>query len=487
MNSIRSRLLTWLLPALIGFILLISFFFYMKWEEEISSSFKSHLQSIIVSISRTINPEEIAWLDAHKNDPDFTASPIYQSLFHKLADINNELPIVDLYIVKIEPVKRGETVLPNEPAGNLNPIYTGENTPFAFRQVVLIDTDPNASHRYDFSETNEASVYTTKKALITPIYYSLSSQERFMTGYAPILNNQGQVLALIGADVNLYLYDKNLGRALAVIVLSSLFTILLAGFAVVFVANKITKPVHELKNAALVLASGEYDEKITVKGPTEIVELSNTLNTMRECLIEHISRLTEYNISQGKVYGEYECGELLQYYLFHKVIEDFSHPRLHIKEIQLPSSASYYGLKLSFNPKMTFEEADEEGFMGIFKMLTQNSTTKKMEIAFDFEKQTLTASTPFTTPLLWSQQLQRLVSQEEMSWQKGDFLFVYNSGLARQFPHPQQLHDWFTKVLKHFARDGFELTTRMLLSELNFVAKKHFHHEDIHILALQFI
>jgi hypothetical protein len=55
---------------------------------------------------------------------------------------------------------------------------------------------------------------------------------------------------------------------------------------------------------------------------------------------------------------------------------------------------------------------------------------------------------------------------------------------VRQYPHTPHIKEWLAKVLKHFTKEGFDLTLAMLQSELNFLAKKNINHEDIHILLI---
>ena len=102
--------------------------------------------------------------------------------------------------------------------------------------------------------------------------------------------------------------------------------ILLLVVGIVFIiADHISKPVRQLNRAALEIAAGDYEANIRVEGPKEIMELAHTLNTMSQCLVEHMSRLKESSLIRERMYGEYECSLLLQYYMLQHVIEDFSH------------------------------------------------------------------------------------------------------------------------------------------------------------------
>ncbi len=484
MTKIRTRLLAWLLPPLIAFIALISTFFYLNWYKEIQESFKDDLEAIVISVSKLVDPDAIKWIKENR-DAETINNPIYKDLSQKLNDIRNSLPIASLYIVSIEEVKPGEAVFPDLPESEFNPVNQGDNPKFAYRQVYLIDSAGKNNFPVDFAESNEASVYNSRKPLITPIYQGLSTSENFMSGYAPILDQSGEVIALVGADLNLNLFERNLKRALLLIVLSGLLTIFLVIAASSFIAYKITQPVQKLKDAAMVLASGEYNDKIDIKGPKEIVELASTLNTMRECLIDNMSRLTNYQAAQNKLYGEYECAEMLQNEMLAKEAEKVDGP-FKMKVLKLESSDPV-GLKLNITPSnglmLHIEEAKKPGFAGIYEMLNQPGIGPHLNLAISNEGKIKFESKGAPDPLLWSTRLNRFIPLTE-PMQSGDFLLLINTGMNRQMPHAIALKDWFQKVLKHFSKEGLDLTQAMLESELNFLAKKQLNHEDIKIIIV---
>lgn len=251
----------------------------------------------------------------------------------------------------------------------------------------------------------------------------------------------------------------------------------LAG-SVWFISYNITAPIKKLKNAALQIASGDYEETIFPEGPQEIKELAGTLNTMRECLLENISRLTDSSPAREKLYGEYECAELLQYEMFDKALEALPEEEWIVKKARL-TSAPQLGLSVDWNNGvLSIEESEHEGFHGIYELLTKGSSKKGWmnlktgELKFD----------KLEPPLLWSEKDRQLTPFKAPK--PGDIVILYNSGLLKQMHHPQILKDWFTKILKHFAKDGLDLTGAMIQSELNFFQKKYLHHEDVLVVLI---
>jgi HAMP domain-containing protein len=505
--TIRSRLLYLLIPPLCAFLILIACFFYFNWSEEIIESFRSRLQSIVIATSQVIPSEEIEWIAKHIHDPELAIDPTYQSYRQQLVSLKQKLPIVNLYVVQIEPVGEGEYVLSNEVQNPTNVVYQGTDPQNAFRQVILLDAAEsnrspiNQPGEYDFSETDERQVYITKKSFVTPIYETRKTKERFISAYAPILNAQGEVNALLGADVGMKEIDKKLYHAWLAIFLGAGTTLLLLTSTVSYIAYRISKPVQQLNQAALEIAAGDYEANIHVKGPKEIEELANTLNTMSECLVEHMSRLRESSFVRERMYGEYECALLLQYYMLQKVGESFKHPALDLKLISMPFSATQKGLLLTIDDVSTDRlainllEAKESGFIGLYEL-----NQKAYQPLAQLDKEGFIhcewqhAYTQFTShvhrlmpPLVWSMTHQQFIenSQQPIDLHERDMIFLCNSGVIEQLGGAKEVEEWLGRVLRHFSEDGLDVIHLMLTNELNFLAKKQQVKSPLQIVSFQ--
>jgi HAMP domain-containing protein len=494
-----------LLPALLGFVSLIALFFYLNWSQEILDNFRSRLQSIVSVTAQVIPPQEVEWINQHLSDIHLEDHPDYQYYRRKFVQLKQHLPVNNLYIVRIEPVKKGDPVLLNDPSNPINQIYKGKDLENAYRQVFLIDInetrpeDTNAPGDFDFSETGEHQVYYTKKAFVTAIYEARKTQQRFMSAYAPIVNDQGRVIALLGADLNVQEIDQKLRNALLVISLVAAGTVLLATATIFFIADRISKPVQQLNQAALEIAAGNYETDIHVEGPKEIVELANTLNTMSECLEEHISRLRESSLIRERMYGEYECTLLLQHYMLHKVIEDFKHPHLQIRLASANFAPTQRGtlLKLDSNEeiKLTWIEARGSGFAFLYELSTLSSVPiKNLTDHFYIECQFIENDSAIRYkvsgllfPFVWSIKDQRFIygSKGKVSLQSEDMIFLFNSEIQEYFGSQDRLEGWLSRVLRHFAEDGLDTIQTMLTNELNFLLKREQLTRNFQILSLQ--
>jgi HAMP domain-containing protein len=502
--NIRNRLLTWLLPTMIIFVAVIAYFFYLNWYQEIMASFRSRLQTVVVSSAKLLDPQDIAWIRQHQHEPHITSSPTYQRTYRKLHEIMETLPISDLYVISIEPVKKGEPVLLDKPVDEQNKIYDGIDKKYAYRQVYILDagaSDPNLPRQpdfqrpgdYDFSESQENNLYLTKEPFVTPIYESIN-QTRYMTAYAPVIDDDGKVVALVAADVTLKVIDEKLQRALGVILLCSGVIISLLAATIVFIATKISEPVEKLKTAALSLAAGEYGETIHVKGPKEIVELANTLNTLSECLQEHIARLRESSIARERMYGEYECALLLQHHMLFKVVDEYANPRLSMKLLKVASSNIPQGLLLKIHDAsgkthIEWIEADEPGFYGIYELLTSQHQTHypRIQALIDPAESIQFKAQQMEPPLVWCVKTQGFVAEEglKIPLHQGDLIFFFNRSFASQFQHQQQIQEWFAKVLRHFAAENLDSIATILYNELNFLTNKQHVEQDMYIFCVK--
>lgn len=342
-----------------------------------------------------------------------------------------------------------------------------------------------------------------KNIHITPIYKGKDG-EKVMTGYAPIFDANGHIMGLMAADINVSLIDKKFQESLFLIILCAGFTILIVVSTLFVIANKISRPVQKLNNSALAIAAGQYGESVQVGGPREIAELANTLNTMSECLYENINRLKENSLLRERLYGEYECAMLLQHMMLQKNIDDCRSDAVAVKSITF-FSESPKGLLLDFpapkNPEqfqIHMAEAEEEGFEGMYQLLTQyklikaNSSLMGQEahtsLLFDLKKSSLQIKGPHL-PIYWSLDEEKFIEPINGSIlaDSGDYLFLFNQGLIRFYRDRSNLLELLSKVLKIFASDGLETTSAMLQKELSFATKRKELDEDIHLLSFQIL
>ncbi|MBA3958623.1 MAG: HAMP domain-containing protein [Parachlamydiaceae bacterium] len=273
------------------------------------------------------------------------------------------------------------------------------------------------------------------------------------------------------------------------VLLIVLFTIL---SAVVF-SEKIRTPLQQIQDTALSIAAEDYKERLHVTGSQEIVDLASAFNTLSECLQESFNRLRESAVLRERMYGEYECALLLQQHMLQRVLENELFTPLQIRALTHTSASTLNGVLLDVLPQaegteLSLYEAREQGFIGIYNLLLSPDTrSNTLTLTFNPEATSFSFQThDMPAPLLWSTERADWVyiSQAKQILEKHDIILLYNRGLALCFNDTKGIQDWFQKVLKHFAAEGFDLFLTMLQHELSVLTKKHAVSHDIHLLCL---
>ncbi len=306
------------------------------------------------------------------------------------------------------------------------------------------------------------------------------------------------LMGIMNAKLTPDLIETKVRGGLFLIFGSAIFTIIANVSALFWIANRLSRPVQKLNNSALAIAAGQYGESIQVKGPKEIAELANTLNTMSECLHENINRLKENSLLREQMYGEYECSRLLAHLMLQKNIEDCRSDAFAVKPI-IAFSESPKGLLLDF-PKsghphlfhIHMAEAEEAGIEGMYQLLIRSKEAKENRVrnflTLNRSQSTIQWDGP-QIPLAWSLQEECWIegSGKKMQVEVGDFFFLFNEGFARFYRTPQKISDFLARVLKIFAQDGLETISAMLQKEIGFALRRKDLEEDLHLLCFQIL
>lgn len=86
-------------------------------------------------------------------------------------------------------------------------------------------------------------------------------------------------------------FEKFLRNVYIYITVVGLLAIFLSLLLVKTLSGKIIKPVQEMKDSAMAMASGDYSQRIAVRGEDEIAELANSLNSLGSDLSAYIAKM----------------------------------------------------------------------------------------------------------------------------------------------------------------------------------------------------
>lgn len=486
--NIRTRLFVLIIPIVFAAVIITSSFSYYKWKKEINAQFKSSLEAVITAAATTIDPTEHEWLQNHMRDPNIVQHPLYIKYEESLKNISQKFANSSLSTIIIEPVSK--TSGTQQKDGDL-----------LFREVFVLPPSGKNSISAPrpgdetFFDQRALKTYTSKKVIISPFCEKNSSTQQFISAYAPIINRNGVVIGLVHAEVPIYVIEGKLQETRGIILIGGLLTVVLIMVGLIFIANNINQPIEKLKNAAIALAAGNYAKKIEVQGPREISELANTLNTMRECLKEHLQRLEENLIFREKMIGEVECIRVLSNKLFQNVVDSFSHPEIGL------SALSYIG-KSPFKPcvltihapskeslTFNFAQASLTGFEGIHDLIVHEHTRNSLKLALTkFEKhwRVRLSGSEHIHSFQWHAATRKItLCNDATECMPNDYIIVASEELFEHEHMEKTISTHFASIFRHFG-DDLEATSEMLQKGLALLSQKKGNTLTLYALILHF-
>jgi putative nucleotidyltransferase with HDIG domain len=117
-----------------------------------------------------------------------------------------------------------------------------------------------------------------------------------LSGYAPIRDNQGETIAVIGVDIAADIIletAREIHCKIWIILIVGLFASILFG---IWFSARISKPVIKLVEGIRHISSGELQYRVDIKGGDEIGQLAQAFNRMSESLLTARKKLNDYFI-----------------------------------------------------------------------------------------------------------------------------------------------------------------------------------------------
>jgi len=109
--------------------------------------------------------------------------------------------------------------------------------------------------------------------------YSTTLKQEMMHVAVPVYE-QGKLLGVVRTALPLATVEKSIGRVTLIIIVATGLITVLAVVAAWLIARTMTRPVHELTEAAQKISAGELEQKITVSTKDEIGRLARAFNDM---------------------------------------------------------------------------------------------------------------------------------------------------------------------------------------------------------------
>jgi hypothetical protein len=464
MTTMRTRLFLWLMPSFTIIIILLSIILYFNAHNSIFSEFVERVTIASKTSSQLINIDD-------------------KDIKNKLIKIQNKLDLDNIYILIIDPPPK-HSYDSSFPKPHLN-------------QFIINGAGSHMSYVLNKVEIN--SLYREKKSITTKIYENIHNESLLISSFSPITNKRGDVIAVIGSDINATEIANRLYKVFTIIIFVASVIILIITMILLTLSKYMTSNIKKMKNKALSIAAGNYTKPIKLPAPKELVELAETLNTISEGLQENILHMRQDCLLHERLYGEQECAHLLQQYMVEEIIKEYSNPKLSFSVIRTISSNVPHGVLVDIKDHnntvlFTLAESRKEGFKNIYKLISEYcykkqhspSFTDYLQFQFNTHNNSLTANTcGLSMPLIWSQERLQVYSSD-ITLHAGDMVFITNHGFDNLFKHQQkEIVVWFDKVLKHFGNEGVNSCMSILSKELSFITRKLSSYNDAYIIGIE--
>ena len=134
----------------------------------------------------------------------------------------------------------------------------------------------------------------------------------FLSGYAPIYDTEGKVIALLGVDMkaqDVYEVQKEVKRRAIFVLLLGIVLSVMLGF---IISGGVSKQIRELAKGAQRISKGELTYRMAIKGSDEIARLSVIFNKMSQDLKLYIEELKRTTAEKERMLKELEIARRIQ-------------------------------------------------------------------------------------------------------------------------------------------------------------------------------
>jgi hypothetical protein len=474
--SLKSRSILILLPTFLLFFITVSIYLYKAHKNEMQATFQKEILQLSSFTQKQVSTTQLS-----TREFPFFNKDSWEKI-HFLLENNvykHPLKILRQYAIEINPESN---------SSQLQDLYTTNS--LSPQETSLISPQ-------DLFLKYERSLRQKNKMLLTPQERAPNKRFYFQTILIPIFNEKSQqIIAVIGIDIDITQKRQNLFYKK---IFLSLTTITLAGILYTLMSywsGLISKPLTVLRDQALKIASGDYEEFSHPKSPLEIAELSQTLSIIGECHQERLRQVEDSSVSKKRTYGEYESLLLIKHHLFNKTIHNFKHHQLQIENIEFLSSTPC-GLQLTISQpqeneiNLSLTQAKFPNFKSFLELINSKQGSQEnfpeTKINLNLQEHTLIIDTHLLPGVfVWSKENTSLSlhSNETISLNDGDIFFLTNNNISN---FSVSEHYLMEKVLKHFGDKGLTVAMKMLEKELKFRLRKTYLNKDIHLIGCQIL
>lgn len=254
-GRISTRITRWVVISSIILIMIISLFTYITLSNQLKSTTNHRAYNAYQAVERQLDMEALTSLLEAPDD----SNPVYNTIKQQLVNIKeisdaNYLHVVVkgdtgwVYIVD-GVTEKGDSAVPNEPI-----------------------------------EEDYIDEYETIEKSLKPLYGSFDEYEGsiLFSNYFPIFNQQGNVVAYLGADFDITEDVEAFKRAFIMIFLFSIFSLVVISVLLVLFIKRLLSPITDLVQECRYLSEYDMTREIRSDYKGEFKALADAMTTLQQ-------------------------------------------------------------------------------------------------------------------------------------------------------------------------------------------------------------
>ncbi|MGE5582052.1 MAG: methyl-accepting chemotaxis protein [Bacillota bacterium] len=259
------------LSVVIFCVVVVGFFCYLQGVRELDLEMGRRLQSIAQAAMVLVDGNQLASLN--KGDEE---TPYYKETFNKLNLLRKQTGATFIYTMRL---------LGKKPA-------------------YIIDADPSKGRNpidkiYDILEPEMKTAFKGRTAINPEPIYDTDEKVWRRSGYAPVKNSAGEVVAIVGVDISADQIQKEKMALLRNLIFLALAAIMLATVISLFLARRLSRPLKIFINKLNEIAStkGDMSKRLVINSfLVEIDLLGEGINRVQDNTrqtLQSISKLSQ--------------------------------------------------------------------------------------------------------------------------------------------------------------------------------------------------
>jgi adenylate cyclase len=246
-------------------------FVYNKLADALKFELRTKVVSVAATAAALIDPDEVRQL-SQSLDPKST--PFFK-IQHDLLEVrdNNRRPdlfVKYIYLLKPETSESQEMIFLVEAQ---NAVMPGEKD----------------------EQQNQSKIRSHLDDFYSPNRFIHDKFGVWMSGFAPIVDNQGNYVATLGVDISAKEVDNVLNSALRYTIFGLIFSLSLALSLAYYLAHKMTDALTEINHCLDDVSKGQLNTSLNIETNDEFGKLSETINKMIKGLKERQALKTSFS------------------------------------------------------------------------------------------------------------------------------------------------------------------------------------------------